>query len=1401
MKRAYFISLFLCLTLICLTTSLFSQSNPVSLINRTAAIASPRVASPINASQAGPQAQARILEGYGKLPLSFEANHGQADARVKFLSRTGGYTLFLTTDEAVLAWSGKKTKETSAQRLKPASLAGPNGTAEPSAAKPAAGEPAVAEPAAGEPAAGEPAVAEPAAGEPAAGDLRFVSGYRFSDTASPGKPDAPSGAGQRPSTLSADAEVVATGGVLRMKLRNANPAAKVTGEDELAGTSNYFIGNDPAKWRTKVPTYAKVKYEGIYPGIDLVYYGHQRELEYDFVLQPGANPQAIRLGIAGAKRLRLEHGDLVLTSAGGDVHLRSPHIYQEANGVRREIRGRYVIKSKNEVGFEVAGYDRRRALVIDPVLAYSTYLGGSANDYGWGIAVDSAGNAYVTGYTESTDFPTVNAIQQDLRGQADAFVTKFNADGSDLVYSTYLGGSAGAGGVGIALDAAGNAYVTGSAGSGFPTINAIQPTFGGVEDAFLTKINADGSALVYSTYLGGSDIDWGSGVAVDAAGNAYVTGSTRSTEFPTANAIQPTNHGGYDAFVTKINAGGSALVYSTYLGGSGDENIATYYTGGIATDAAGNAYVTGYTDSTDFPTVHAFQPAYGGGVSDAFVAKINASGSAFIYSTYLGGSGDDEGAGIAADSAGNAYVTGGTSSTDFPTANALQPTNHGGYDAFVTKINAGGSALVYSTYLGGGGDDDGRGIAVDSAGNAYVTGYTGSWDFPLVNAINPPETGGFVSHVSADGSALVYSTDLGDAQANRIALDSMDSVYVSGYAAGGSFRTTLLAYQPSFKSTDAIATKLALSSFVHLSSSKLAFLTQVISTTTTKKLRFTNQGSATLRINKIYIGGLNPGDFAEANACGSTLAPNATCTISVTFTPTDKNLRNAALGISDSDPASPQAIALSGTGTAVSLSTSKLSFGDQAVGTTSPPQNVTLTNTGSTRLNFTGISVTGLNKANFSETNTCGTSIAAKASCTITVTFTPTVTGTVKAPLVISDDGGGSPQYVNLTGTGTSLAVTATTLSSLPNPSVYGQAVTFTATVTSSSGAPPDGETITFMKGTTVLGTGVLSGGSASFKTSALTAGTNSITAVYAGDTNFAGSKSNTVSQVVNKATTTTTLTSSLNPSTFGQSVTLTASEAPQFSGTVTGTVTFYDGTTLLKTVALSGGAAKFTTSTLASGTHSITATYNGSASFDGSTSAPVNQVVRVATTTTLTSSPNPSTYGQAVTFIATVTSSLGAPPPDGETVSFMKGTTVLGTGPLSGGSASFKTSTLPVGTNAIKAVYGGDSNLPGSTSKAVSQVVSKATTTTALASSLNPSNVGQSVTFTASVAPQFSGTVTGTVTFYDGTTALKTVGLSGGMAKYTTSTLAQGSHSITATYNGGSNFDSSSASLTQTVN
>jgi Beta-propeller repeat len=546
-------------------------------------------------AQAQPPDSARIVEGYGKLPLAFEANQGQSDPKVKFLSRGAGYSLFLTSDAAVLTL--------------------------------------------------QPPVPSPLG----AGEAR----------------------NRHPQSARA---------VLRMKLVNANPNTTVSGLDELPGKSNYFIGNDPKKWHANVQQFSRVHYENVYPGVDLLYYGHQRELEYDFVLQPGANPQAIRLGIEGVRKLRLVRGNLVLTSAVGDVHLRSPHIYQEANGMRQEVRGRYVITSKDEVGFEVAAYDHRRELVIDPVLAYATYLGGSGEDFGSGIAVDSVGHAYVTGTTESIDFPTANPHQPIYGGGCcDAFVTKFNADGSALVYSTYLGGRDFDSGRGIAVDSVGNAYVTGQTTStDFPTANALQPTRNGGSDAFVAKINASGSALVYSTYLGGSDGEGGSGIAVDSAGHAYVTGDTLSSDFPTKNAIQPTYAGNQDVFVAKINAAGSALVFSTYLGGNSYEQGI-----GIAVDSADNTYLTGITESTDFPTANAIQPTYGGDFGDAFVTEINAAGSALVYSTYLGGNDDDAGVGVAVDSAGNTYVTGFTRSLDFPVVNAFQSEINGIQDACI----------------------------------------------------------------------------------------------------------------------------------------------------------------------------------------------------------------------------------------------------------------------------------------------------------------------------------------------------------------------------------------------------------------------------------------------------------------------------------------------------------------------------------------------------------------------------------------------------------------------------------------------------------------------------------------------------------------------------------------------
>ena len=361
-----------------------------------------------------------------------------------------------------------------------------------------------------------------------------------------------------------------------MKFVDANPTAKVIGSEELAGKSNYFIGNDPKRWLTGVPTYAKVKYEGVYSGIDLLYHGNPQQLEYDFVVAPGADPRRIQLDVLGAKRIsRGQNGDLVFHLRQGEVRWHKPVVYQEKGHTRQEIGVQYAIAGANRVGFEFAKYDARRPLYIDPLL-YSTYLGGSGADNGSGIAVDSAGNAYVTGATSSANFPTQGPVQPMFAGgRSDAFVAKINATGSALIYSTYLGGGGDDSGSGIALDTEGNAYVSGwTTSTNFPTLNALQSAYGGGDyDAFVTQINASGSALVYSTYLGGSGIDLGSGIAVDSAGSAYVVGTTASSDFPTTpNAFQAacgdvSEFGCFfgDGFVAKINAAGSALIYSTYL--------------------------------------------------------------------------------------------------------------------------------------------------------------------------------------------------------------------------------------------------------------------------------------------------------------------------------------------------------------------------------------------------------------------------------------------------------------------------------------------------------------------------------------------------------------------------------------------------------------------------------------------------------------------------------------------------------------------------------------------------------------------------------------------------------------------------------------------------------------------
>ena len=553
-----------------------------------------------------------------------------------------------------------------------------------------------------------------------------------------------------------------------------------------------------------------------HPRVDLVYYGRQGQLEYDFIVAPGQSPDRIGLAFEGISKLELdERGNLKLHHLTGVLRFEKPVVYQEVSGARKEIAGSYVLKQNDRVGFKIAAYDKTQPLIIDPVLSYSSYLGGGGQDAAAAIAVDSQGQAYVTGATSSLNFPSPGAPAKGFAGGGilgtDGFVAKLNADGSGLVYSTYFGGSDDEFGMGITVDAQGNAYVTGATRStDFPTQNPVQASFGGAgeilgSDGFVFKLNPDGSGFVYSTYLGGAADDGGRGIAVDVEGNAYVAGSTSSINFPTAKPLQPANLGGApmgsDAFVAKLNADGSALLYSTYLGGSGDDLGM-----GIAVDAAGNAYVTGSAGSQDFPGVTPIQQNNGGAV-DAFVTKVNMDGSVLLYSTLLGGASDDYGMGIALDPDANAYVTGLTGSPDFPLVGAAQPDFGGvdglGVDAFVAKLNAAGSELVYSTFLGGSDAETASATAVDAAGNAYVTGETGSSDFPTMNAIQPNFGGvldGFVAKLDATGSSFEYCTYLGGSGqdvGSAIAVDAAGNAYVAAGGTSLDSPTTFGAFQTS----------------------------------------------------------------------------------------------------------------------------------------------------------------------------------------------------------------------------------------------------------------------------------------------------------------------------------------------------------------------------------------------------------------------------------------------------------------------------------------------------------------------------------------------------------------------------------------------------------------------------
>src|SRR5579864_1642711 len=609
-------------------------------------------------------------QGYGRLPLTFEANGGQTNRQAKFISRGQGYTAFLTVDGMVLSL---RTHQADPGSVTPAS---------------------------------------------------------------------------KRTTL-------------QFRLLGAAKNVTIVGENQKPGRANYFIGNDRTKWHTNVPTYGQVRYKNIYPGIDLVYYGSNRQLEYDFAVSPGADPGKIHFQILGARQINVgSDGDLILDTGSGELHFKAPIVYQEANGQRLAVNGGYVIDDTTHISFRLSQYDANKPLVIDPVLLYSTYLGGSGNDQPGSIAVDSAGSVYIVGSTDSTDFPLAALGSSDL-GSPHVFIAKLDPTGSNLVYADYLGGSNQDYGYAIALDATNNVYVTGStASSDFPVVNAFQPTYPGSYNAFLTSISADGSSLLYSTYFGGNGSDIPSGIAVDASGDMLITGITSSTNLPVANAYQSTvsaNQGGmygYYGFLTKFTPDGSSLVYSTYFGGNTNVPLSCgpspcwtqpdSFINGMALDLAGNAYVAGYTNTYNFPvTSGAYLTTNSVQQNDtvSFLSKFSPAGG-LQYSTYFydpNGFETDITA-VAVDNSGSAYVTGltfGNGTFPITSTGICDPAVYGSgcNYAFVTKFDSAASTLLYSTYLGPNNVSTPQAIALDANNNAYILASTTSASFTTVNGV------------------------------------------------------------------------------------------------------------------------------------------------------------------------------------------------------------------------------------------------------------------------------------------------------------------------------------------------------------------------------------------------------------------------------------------------------------------------------------------------------------------------------------------------------------------------------------------------------------------------------------------------------------------------------------------
>jgi predicted outer membrane repeat protein len=618
--------------------------------------------------------------------------------------------------------------------------------------------------------------------------------------------------------------------VLRAEFLNANREALIEGREMLPGKINIFRGNDSSKWLTNIPTYREIFYKNLWSGINLIYRGEESYgLKYDFVIQPGADPAQIRFRYHGCEGISVNSSnELIIKTALGDITEKVPSIYQAIDGKHIEVKGSFEVIDSGTVGYRLGDYDKNQELVIDPGLLYSTFIGGAYSDSAYEIFVDSLGQAYITGYTASLDFPVSSgAYDTTYNWNGDVFVTKLNQNGNGIIYSTYIGtDDEEEEGRAIAVDASGNAYITGyTISPNFPTTpGAYDTTYNSIGDVFLLKLNSTGSALIYSTYIGGSGYEMGNDVVVDGDGYAYVCGTTDSANFPkTAGAFDESYNNWEDGFVLKMNQSGSALAYSTFLGGAHDD-----FAFGICLDSLGNAFITGATDSDNFPvTPGAYDINWI--LMEAFVAKLNATGSDMLSCTFLGGSSEESADAIVLDKNGDVYICGGTHSSDFPTTpGGYDTTYNGNGDFFVTKLYPTLDHLYYSTYIGGSTSIDyAFGIQVDNLGQAYIAGRTESSGFPTTpGAFDTTFNGIYYDSVliklNRGGSDLLYSTYIGgdeDDIAYAIALDSYGNAYVVGATYSSDYPTTSGAYDTSHNGEcDAFVTKFYFTRFVNVAS-------------------------------------------------------------------------------------------------------------------------------------------------------------------------------------------------------------------------------------------------------------------------------------------------------------------------------------------------------------------------------------------------------------------------------------------------------------------------------------------------------------------------------------------------------------------------------------------------------